>query len=307
MKTKILSKIMMIGFTTMMFEGFINKSFAQNHTNDKSVKSVTSNNNTTSKAMAPECNVCSPKDDHVIDIEKALRLIADFHNVVITTNSKINNAGGYFTEVIPTGIKQKNSLLTYPTFKIHWAVENIQNDLTRLFIMVDPADRVCRDNDQYSGTSGLESDEMMGTFAQNDIPLFATRGTKLTSTKILFELQENRRRIDPSYNHFRNIRNTNPQPGQTEAQILLSTFQNNPDVMHFYNCEDLVFEKALSIDQVSHYPNGQKSFFYLFGYDKEMSYHPLRLILAGYDAQNRIVFYDVTGTSLLRQNSRPRP
>lgn len=303
MKTKLLSKIMLVALIAVMIAGLFNKLSAQN----KSIQTETKSNKIGTKVLIPECDVCSPKDDHIIEVEKALRLIADFHNVIVTKNSRINNSGGYFTEIVPTGFTQEKSLLSFPTFKIHWAVENIENSLTRLFIMVDPSNRVCSDLNVYSGIAGLECENMMSTYSQNDIPLFTTRGTKLTTTKILFELQENRRRIDPNFNHFRNIRNVSLPPASTEAQNLLNAFKTDSDVKQFYYCDDLVFEKALSLDQISRYPDGQKSFFYLFGYDKEMTNHPLRLILAGYDSQNRIIFYDATGISLLRQNSRPRP
>jgi hypothetical protein len=306
MKTKILSKLMLVCFTAFMVVNL--KSYAQIEKNYKDGKTNARNNNTSSNAIAPICDVCSPKDSHVIEIDKALRLIADFHNVVITRNSKIHNAGGYFTEVVPAGMVQQNSLLNFRTFKIHWAVENIENNLTRLFIMVDPSNRNCLESGSYDGTSGLESTQMMATYHQNDIPIFTSRGNELSTTKILFELKEKMRNIDPSLNHFRNIRNVSQSPqSPTEAQNLLNAFKNDPDVEQFYNCDDLVFEKAFSLDQISRFPDGQKSFFYFFGYDREMTNHPLRLILAGYDAQNKIVFYDGTGISLLRQNSRPRP
>jgi len=302
MKKKLWSILMLMACTAMMFVG-CGGGKTQDEPEATTLVDTLANDAGLKKQgfTASDCNVCSTSDKHLIDVDSALILIAAFHNRILK-GSSINNAGGYFTEFRnPTSPLKKNIINNYPTFKIHWALENINTDtvpLKRLFITIQESPRNCLTNGQYEGTAGIESGNLMSTYISNDIPLFTSRDSTLTTTKVLFELMKNRRSITPPY--YREVQNN-------AAAQFLDTFRKDKDVGSLYSCDDIVFNRALSLDQVSGAAIGKKSFFYFFGYDSTQVYHKLRLILAGFDAKNKIIFYDANGISLLRENSRPRP
>ncbi len=278
---------MLIGFTAMMMVGCGGEK--------KEVEKIA--------AIATNCKVCSTSDNHIIEVDSALILIAAFHNVVLK-GSNIANSGGYFTLLRDPSLQTStmpDNLSLYRNIKFHWGLDNIigsPDQQKRLFITLQGTNNLCSNQGIYSGTPGIENRDLMTADVRNDIPPFVDKTIDLTTTKVLFELMNNRRLI--SYNYYNQI-------SSADADRYLQIFSNDKEVGKFYTCDDLVFDRRQSLDEVIRINQNQQSFFYFFGYDKRQDYHRLRLIMAGYDANNKIVFYDATGLSLLRENSRPRP
>lgn len=298
MKTKILSLLMLISCTAVMFVG-CKSGIAQ----DKMNGSI--NLETSKLKVNPSparCIICDQSDNHVINRDTVARLIRDFHNKILR-NGKIYNAGGFFSanrnpHLAPLNSKQIDS---YKSFKLHWAVEDTLTNQKRLFITLEPSNKKCKDDDTFDGKEGVEDDFLQSTFGINDIIPFAPIKQEITTTLVLNRLRQNFD-VDPRRDYYNEVSND-------QAKLLLSAFEANEDLYGLYQCKDIVFNKEKSLDEIT--PQSNRSFFYFFGYDEKQTYHRLRLIIAGYTHSSdgyKINFFDATtGASLFRETSRPRP
>jgi hypothetical protein len=302
MKTKLLSKLIVMACMAVMIAGCGDgkKTEGEIDAGQTPIDSTMKSENSNEQAfLASDCEVCNKNDTYQILKSDAAKLISAFHNIVLTKNSKINNAGGYFTfDSKPTSDKssKKKSLMDYTSFKFHWAVEDTINDLQRLFISYEANDRKCDDSNVYSGNSGIEGPELYSTFPENDILPFLPKGDNLTEKMAETMIENHIVRIAKSYKR---------EVAKSTAMSLLASFRSHNDVNTFYKCDDIVFDKIKTFYPIA-LKSGKESFVYFFGLDTTQIHHRLRLIIAGFDNNNKIIFFDGTKT-LLRENSRPRP
>ncbi len=310
MKTKILSKLMLVCFTAVMIAGFSGKLLAQTKQNS-SESTKTSNVNTSKQILkASDCRVCDKSDIHLITLESAINMIKDFHNKILK-DGNITNSGGYFSTIEnPNPPNDYKPLTLYNTFKLHWAVEDSLNTggKQRLFITFEPSEQYCDNNNRYSGIQGLEGNYLQTTFAINDISPFTDISNEVTHQMIYNRLGQIFS-INNTYNYKRIVEKQSNDPTARTAISFLNAFKTHRDLYGLYQCDDLVFNKLLSIDQIEAVTKNT-SFFYFFGYDEEQTYHRLRLIIAGFENSNngiKIRLFDAGGISLLRESSRPRP
>jgi len=304
MKTKILSKIMMIAVMSVII------GWKGNNEKDE-IKDTIQTANDQQKNTSDEqpfddsdCKVCNNNDTYEILQKDAIKLITAFHNIVLTSTSKINNIGGYFTlDPPPSNAKDlnKKNLLSYTTFKFHWAIEDTtinSSILQRLFITYEPSNYKCNDNNEYEGTDGIQDTKLYSSYPENDILPIVNRGANLTEQITQNFLTDLQVRVNANRLHRREVSDVN-------ARDYLTAFQNHNDVKTFYKCKDIVFDKSKTLYPIA-IKSGKESFIYFFGFDSSQIHHRLRLIIAGFDKNNKIIFLDGTKT-LLRENSRPRP
>ena len=90
------------------------------------------------------------------------------------------------------------------------------------------------------------------------------------------------------------------------ADSLLSNFKSDRILTSLYKCDDVVFNYELTLRAIQAETHSEQ-FLYFFGYEDKNRIHKLRLIVAGLDERNQLVFYAADGASLMRETSRPHP
>jgi hypothetical protein len=238
-----------------------------------------------------ECELCHENDTYKIELDEALTLICAFHNNVLKNGSNITNAGGVFSL---KEFKQadKVNFNDYPTAKFHWALEDSASVKgKRLFITYEPSNKQC---DLI--TPGIEGDDLYTTYADNDIAPLIDKSTNLDRNQALRGLA---RTFSIKQKHFR-------KADKEVAERLLINFKSDRILTNLYKCDDVVFNYELTLRAIQTESRSEQ-FLYFFGYDEKNSIHKLRLIVAGLDENNQLVFYNADGKSLMRETSRPHP
>jgi hypothetical protein len=234
------------------------------------------------------CNYCDANDTYKIELDEALSLICAFHNNVLKNHPDITNAGGIFS------LKEadKVNFNDYPTAKFHWAVEDSSSAKgKRLFITYEPSNKICN-----SITPGIEGDDLYTTYADNDIAPLIDKSTNLDRNQALRGLA---RTFSIKQKHFR-------KADKEVAERLLINFKSDRILTSLYKCDDVVFNYGLTLRAIEAETHSEQ-FLYFFGYEDKNRIHKLRLIVAGLDERNQLVFYAADGASLMRETSRPHP
>ena len=272
MKTKLLSKLMLVAFTMVMIVGCGSKLMAQGQPNN--------------------CMVCADKDTYKITPDSVLFLIRNFHNEFINKGI-FSNAGGYIS-FNPAAIKStEKALSSYYTLKFHWGYEEIDT-YKRLFVTMEQKNPLSKcEGGLYKGTYGIESANLFTSWKENDVQPFGLVPGLISTVEVLKGL------LDPQIN-TKDIENI---ISQAQAVTYHSAFDT--PFHGEYECKDIVFNntKTGAVIQAASDKNG---FIYFFGYDPRHAIHKIRLILAGLDKDNKIVFFSADDF-MFRENSRPRP
>lgn len=273
MKTKLLSKLMMVAAVVMWLDSE-NKCMAQ--------------------VPLDRCVVCNENDVHQITLQDAATMISAFHNKIIS-QGKILNIGGCISFNGAPIISQNGITQIYTAFKLHWAVADTtigQTTFQRLYITSEDNQSSCINN-RYSGNFGVESQNLNASFPVNDILAW---NANITPTEVEAKLDND---------VFRVVNDSYKQTSLARARIDLANFKAHSDLFGMYQCDDVVFNKRLSYDQITQISH-KNNLMYFFGYDETQTYHRLRIIFAGTDENNNLILVSA-GQTLLRENSRPRP
>jgi hypothetical protein len=298
MKTKLFSKILLIASTVFIIAG-CNTNEEKEDKNDAAQDTASTNlqNDSNKKAKAvfeaSDCEICNDLDTYKIKPDSVLILVNNFHNEFIKTN-KVSNAGGFISFETNSKISTSSLLSGYSIMKFHWGFQ-INETYKRLFITLEKNNitKKCVDN-KYEGTSGIESTENLYTsYPENDIKPYGPSNAEITTTEVLKGLMDKQKiKID-----LEKLISTE------EAKAVLKNFSDN--LPGIYQCEDIVFDNVKT-GAVIKAACERNSLIYFFGYDEKQTYHKLRLIIAGVDKENKIVFYNANDF-MFRENSRPRP
>jgi hypothetical protein len=238
-----------------------------------------------------ECELCDETDTYKIELNDALTLICAFHNKVLDSKSNLTNAGGVFSLLEPVNQANKN-FTTYPTAQFHWALEDSsKTKLKRLFITYEAVNEVCSDIKK-----GIKGPKLFTTYADNDIAPLTNKGDTLTKDIALKALLKT---FKIKQTHYR-------AADLKTAEYLLQNFTNDDVLKPLYPCEDVVFNLEKTLTAIGTETKSSQ-FVYFFGYEVKNDVHKLRLIVAGLDESNQLVFYAADGASLMRETSRPRP
>jgi hypothetical protein len=270
MKTKLLSKLILVAVVIIITCVRVNV-FAQ--------------------GQPSNCQVCAEKDTYKIDPDSVLYLIRNFHNSFIKTGT-FSNAGGYIS-FNPSVVKDsKKALSSYYTLKFHWGYIDTYK---RLFITMEQKNPEWKcDNGIYKGNYGIESDYLFTSLRSNDVkPFGGASSNSIGTVEVLKGLLDKQVIIDDVESVI----------AKDIAVGHHSSF--NTLFQHIYQCRDIVFNNAKTgaVIQGASVKNG---FIYFFGYDPSQDFHKLRLIIAGLDENDKIVFFNADDF-MFRENSRPRP
>lgn len=237
------------------------------------------------------CDLCDKDDTYSIELDEALTLICAFHNNVLKNHPDITNAGGIFS-LKEFAQADKVNFNDYPTAKFHWALEDSASVKgKRLFITYEPSNKQC---DLI--TPGIEGDDLYTTYADNDIAPLIDKSRDLNKNHALRELLKT---FAIKQKHFR-------KADKDTAERLLKIFKADGILTGLYKCDDVVFNYELTLRAIGNESRSEQ-FLYFFGYDENNTIHKLRLIVAGLDKNNQLVFYTADGKSLMRETSRPHP
>lgn len=238
-----------------------------------------------------ECDLCDETDTYKIELVEALNLICAFHNNVLKNHPDITNAGGIFS-LTEFDQADKVNFNDYPTAKFHWALEDSSSAKgKRLFITYEPSNKQCD-----SITPGIEGANLYTTYADNDIAPLIDKSTNLDRNQALRGLA---RTFSIKQKHFR-------KADKEVAARLLINFKSDSELKDLYKCDDVVFNYGLTLRAIEAETHSEQ-FLYFFGYEEKNTSHKLRLIVAGLDERNQLVFYAADGASLMRETSRPHP
>ena len=238
-----------------------------------------------------ECELCDETDTYKIELDEALSLICAFHNNVLKNHPNITNAGGIFS-LTEFDQADKINFNDYPTAKFHWAVDDSSSAKgKRLFITYEPSNKICD-----SITPGIEGANLYTTYADNDIAPLIDKSTNLDRHQALRGLA---RTFSIKQKHFR-------KADKEVAERLLRNFKSDRILTSLYKCDDVVFNYGLTLRAIQAETHSEQ-FLYFFGYEEKHADHKLRLIVAGLDERNQLVFYAADGASLMRETSRPHP
>lgn len=283
MKTKILSKLVLMGFTAVMIAGCGGASEKTNSTS--SPKSVNTESVKVEEDLAGPCNVCEDID-HTISVPVAKGMIEAFHNTFINVeNNRINNMGGIIDltnwRLTPSGASGFRPL------KMHYGLDKSRN----LILTVETVNTNCNEG-FYQGSSGFQSAKLLtsnshfnpikrGLVNSGDIDAFFATELKISAS--VYEIY------------------------RKDAEKLRTDFDK--EFSKEYLCESMYFNPANSIEQINVHTNTMK-FAYFFGYDNSdpKAEHKIRVILVGIDStEGHLVLTDAAGNSLMRDYSRPYP
>jgi len=224
------------------------------------------------------CKVCVEKDTYKIDPDSVLYLIRNFHNSFVKT-SIFSNAGGYISFNPPINNATKKTLSSYNTLKLHWAYDVI-GTYKRLSITMEQKnlDWKC-DDGTYTGTPGVESENLYTSLIVNDIkPFGGSASNTIGTVEVLKDLLE-KQNITNDFEHT-----------ISRADAIINNNAFSTSFQHIYHCRDIVFNNAKT-GAVIQGASAKNGFIYFFGYDPRQDFHKLRLIIAGLDENNKIVFY----------------
>lgn len=296
MKTKLLSKLMMVALMAVIVGcGGSNKENSGEGAAHDSTKSDSIEPTTVQPSAVraeDDCNVCDDKETHRIDFDSIAELIQNFDNAFIKTEL-IANAGG----VINLDVTQLNKIDdSYKTVKFHWGFDSSQK---RLSLTCEASNKPCSLN-VYSGKPSVEDALLFGTHSANDFKLKSSYSNNLTKTQIIthFITDVAYKVVDPSCKIIKD----------EEAKRLLGDFNTNQIRTDYYpTCDDIVFNKKYTIDEISAVSK-TNIFRYYFGLDLgEHIKRKLRVILVGMTDKNKLVVYDLNDNLMIRETSRPRP
>ena len=238
-----------------------------------------------------DCDLCDATDTYKIELDEALSLICAFHNNVLKNHPNITNAGGIFS-LTEFDQADKINFNDYPTAKFHWALEDSSSAKgKRLFITYEPSNKICN-----SITPGIEEANLYTTYADNDIAPLIDKSTNLDRNQALRGLA---RTFSIKQKHFR-------KAAKKTADSLLSNFKSDGILTSLYKCDDVVFNYGPTLRAIQAETHSEQ-FLYFFGYEDKNTFHKLRLIVAGLDENDQLVFYAADGISLMRESSRPHP
>lgn len=297
MKTKFLSKLMLVACTMVMIVGCDRKTKSPT---DTDVTNKPGSVDTIAAAAAEQeendCLVCNDKDDHKILLDSVIYLIQTFDSAFIDKGI-ISNAGGVIDFESANNLTPKITR-TYPTFKFHWGLEKI-GTYNRLSVTCQTTGKNCVDN-KYQGNSGIEGKYLFGTHKENDFTLRTSANKKLTKREILNHLISN-----------------SPFPPQIIGENIIDSIDADKLLTAFsrplmplsksYPCKDIVFNVDSTLYKIEA-TSKRYTLRYYFGYDarKDIS-HNLRLILIGIDDDDKLTIFDASDKLLIRETSRPRP
>jgi hypothetical protein len=277
MKTKLLSLLMLISCTAVMFVGC-------------------------KKKFAPTtCDECD-EVNHVIEIDEAAKLIAAFHNNVVNDSEDrsyighIQNSGG----IVDLKDWKSTVILGFKPIIMHLGFEPIPGDALNngnLIVSVEKDNPKCIDKVyQNQNGDGFVSDEYFRS-GQN-IPSIAYKGTRIDENDVIGYL-------------FRKFNlNSTAQPIDKNTAIRNeSMVRANFPVGTRYNCKDFRFNVTNTLRYISKFSDNEK-LVYFFGY--KPSVNPtntdlqIKIILVGIK-DGKLLIQEGNGNSLMRDYSRPHP
>jgi hypothetical protein len=279
MKTKLLSKLMLMGFAVGMIAGCGGGSDKKNlpSKNDQNTAIAPD-----SVSLVDPCNLCEDAE-HIVSVNQAKIMIEEFHRRFIDVpNNRLNNIGGIID--LTNWRLEPSGAAGFRPLKMHYGLDKSRN----LILTVETVNTNCYDNN-YQGSSGFQSAKLLTTNSHfNPIK----RGPLTREALDLF--LSNELTISASFYEIE----------RKDAEEFHKLFD---DEFHsHYACPSMYFFPANSIDQISSVTNN-KEFAYFFGYDNSDpdAEHKLRVILVGINA-GRLVMTDGQN-SLMRDYSRPHP
>jgi hypothetical protein len=284
MKTKILSKLMLISITMVMIVG-CGKSSKKKNSTPKTDDISSSSNGKGAKSLDP-CNFCD-ETNHYIEIEEAKIMIEEFHRTFINVPAnRINNMGGIIDltrwKLDPSGAPGFRPL------KMHFGLDKSRN----LILTVEMANTYCYQN-YYQGSAGFQSAKLLTTNSHfNPIKRGPINRTDLDN------FLDNELTINASFFEI----------DRKDAEEFNRKFDT--EFKSHYECESMYFFPENSIDNINSETGNNNKFAYFFGYDNSdpQAKHKLRVILVGIDDSiNKLKLIDAEGSSLMRDYSRPYP
>jgi hypothetical protein len=295
MKTKLLSKLMLVCFTAVMMVGCGGKK-SESETPANGVTLENTKTVVAAKFVENDCLVCNDKDDHKISLDSVIYLIQTFDSAFIDKGI-ISNAGGVIDFESGNNLTPK-IVKTYPTFKLHWGFEKI-GTYNRLSVTCQLKGEDCVNN-VYQGKSGIEGKTLFGTHKDNDFTLRTNANKKLTKGEIITHLNS-------TISFPPQIIGENIIDSIEADKLLIGFFRPLNQLSKTYPCKDIVFNVDSTLYEIEA-TSKRYTLRYYFGYDarKDIT-HKLRLILIGIDHDNKLRIFDASDKLLIRETSRPRP
>jgi hypothetical protein len=295
MKTKILSKLMLMGFTAVMMVGCDTKKGSSTEGADATKTDAAETRDAAAPQPPDPCIVCDEKEDHRIKRSEFEDLIINFDKEFVSKGI-FRNHGGVIVMENNSGNKSLAYLKSYATLKLHLGIEGTGSS-KRLLVTYEPESASCID-DKYQGTLGINSNlKFLSSYAVNDIII-----PKINKDMFPIDIESHFFKS----NTFKITNDTRKEITKAATIKLWESFKTFDKDRNIYFCEDIMFNINKTLDEITSVSQ-RNAFQYYFGYDETKTLHKIRLILVGIDKEDKVVMFDATGDYLFRETSRPRP